>query len=154
MAKVCKKCEVGKPLEDFPKHPECRDGRKGVCKVCTYAGQKARSKSGGAISQKKYRKTPRGYIMQTYRNMLSRVRGWIKPHLYSGLDIVPREEFYAWALADGSEFFPMLEAYIASGLDMRLAPSIDRRDTSLGYTLDNIRWLTHSENSSLGGMNK
>lgn len=57
MVKSCGKCGCAKPLEDFPKHPECKDGRKGVCKVCTYALQKERVKRDGNKDHKAYRRT-------------------------------------------------------------------------------------------------
>jgi hypothetical protein len=39
--RVCKKCGVEKPLEDFPKEKTCKEGRKHQCKVCTEARHKA-----------------------------------------------------------------------------------------------------------------
>lgn len=153
MRKVCSKCLTEKPLEGFPKHPQCLDGHKGVCKQCTYAQQKIRGKLNGNKDTVRYRKTPKGYLMTTYTNMTGRVKGNVKPHLYKGLDILPREDFYAWALKD-STFTDMLTVYAATGYDQRFAPSIDRIDTKEGYVIGNIRWLTHSENSSLGGQNK
>jgi len=32
--KTCKGCGETKPLTDFNKHPQCKDGRKGKCKTC------------------------------------------------------------------------------------------------------------------------
>lgn len=34
MLKICKKCNIEKPIEDFPKHSGCKDGRYNVCKKC------------------------------------------------------------------------------------------------------------------------
>lgn len=72
-SKTCSKCNFVKDLTLFPKHPECRGGRKGVCKDCTRLQQNKYAKNSGNKSQKSYRKTPKGFVMQTYRNMLSRV---------------------------------------------------------------------------------
>ena len=47
-------------------------------------------------------------------------------------------------------FDKLYDDWVSSGFDKKLSPSIDRVDTSKGYTLDNMRWLTHSENSSIG----
>lgn len=99
---------------------------------------------------RRYEQTnPRGYLMRTYRNMLSRVIGMLpkKAHLYEGLPILPKSAFYAWALADDSAFWPLWRTWQASGRDKRLSPSIDRKDSSRGYTLDNMQWLTHADNS-------
>jgi len=89
--------------------------------------------------------------MRVYRNMLSRVRG-IQPRnreLYVGFPILPKEQFYDWALSD-SQFVQLFSVWEASRFDRRLTPSIDRINPDRGYESDNIRWLTHSENSSLG----
>jgi hypothetical protein len=34
MEKECSKCEVTKPIEQFPNDPRCADGKRGVCKEC------------------------------------------------------------------------------------------------------------------------
>ena len=154
MKKVCKKCGAERPLIEFPKHPGCSDGHKGTCKVCTYAAQKARVKKDGNKNTKAYRKRPSGYIMQTYSNMFGRVSGKIKPHLYAGKDILPKEDFYLWANNPENGFMELFEKYVETGFDQRFAPSIDRIDTSKGYIIGNIRWITHSLNSSLGAKNK
>ncbi|MGW3674655.1 endonuclease VII domain-containing protein [Streptomyces sp. NPDC005166] len=32
--KVCNKCDTTKPLDEFPVHKQCKDGRRGTCKAC------------------------------------------------------------------------------------------------------------------------
>ena len=85
-----------------------------------------------------------------YRNMISRVNGVQKKylHLYEGLDILPKEQFYEFALND-SEFHRLFKEWEDSLYQRRLCPSIDRIDTKLGYVLGNIQFLTMSENPSL-----
>ena len=104
---------------------------------------------------KKYEKTKTGYLMRTYRNMLSRVRGILKKkaHLYGGLDILPKKEFYEWASGD-KNFDTLFSAYSKSGYQMRLSPSINRIDSTVGYIDGNMEWITHSENSRLGSISK
>ena len=94
--------------------------------------------------------------MQTYRNMLSRVTGKLikKSHIYEGLDILSKQEFYQWSLNETSDFHKLFEDYVSSGFNMKLAPSIDRIDSKEGYIMGNIRWITHSLNSSLGSKNR
>lgn len=151
----CRKCCKVKELQDFPKHPECTDGRKFVCKACVYSRQKVQVKESCNSAQRKYSKTEKGFLVRTYSNMLGRVKGLIKnkQHLYLGLEILSREDFYNWSITN-PDFKKLLEDYKDSGYDMKLAPSIDRIDTSKGYILGNIRWMTHSENSALGGKNR
>jgi hypothetical protein len=38
-------------------------------------------------------------------------------------------------------------AWVDSGFTPKLVPSIDRIDNNKGYTIDNIRWLSKSDNS-------
>lgn len=152
MERQCKVCGEYKELELFTKHRECVGGRSHTCLACKNFRQREQRSSTNNASTKKYEKTLNGYIMRTYRNMLSRVRGILKNkrHLYDGLEILDKEEFYSWSMASN---FPVLMAdYEKGGYDMKLAPSIDRIDSSLGYTVGNIRWITHSENSSLGSL--
>lgn len=104
----------------------------------------------GNAATLKYERTKKGKLMRTYRNMQSRVTGVLhkKAHLYEGLPILSREAFYAWAQAS-AEFHRLYDGWVASGYSCGDSPSVDRIDASKGYTLDNMRWLTHRENSSL-----
>lgn len=79
--------------------------------------------------------------------MKSRVFGVQKkcPHLYVGKEILPKEDFYNWIL-NNEKFHALFSRYEVSNYDIRLAPSVDRIDSSIGYTLNNIQILTNSEN--------
>ena len=103
----------------------------------------------------KYEKTVPGFLMRKYRNMLSRVNGVQKSkhHLYSGKHLLSKDEFYAWSKVSG-EFFTLFDAWEISGYDRKLCPTVDRIDSSKGYFVENMRWITHSENSSLGTISK
>lgn len=91
--------------------------------------------------------------MRLYRNMQSRITGVQKQkfHLYEGKELLNRNDFYNWAI-DNSTFLQMFEVYKNSGFDRKFAPTVDRVDSSKGYILENMRWLTHSENSRLGSL--
>ena len=106
-------------------------------------------------STKKYEKTKKGFLMRLYRNMLSRVTGVHreKYHLYKGKGILHRQDFYQWALASG-KFHALFNEWEISNYDRKLTPSVDRIDSSCGYTLDNIEWVTHSENSRRGAIKR
>jgi hypothetical protein len=99
-------------------------------------------------SCKKYEKTKHGFLMRCYRNMQSRVTGVQKKkfHLYAGKPLLDRESFYEWAHADET-FHKLFDAWEEEGYERRMSPSINRINADGGYTLDNIEWLTHSENS-------
>lgn len=96
----------------------------------------------------RYEKTPSGFLMRKYRNMQSRVLGIqkLKSHLYLGLYILPREEFYRWATTNET-FWVLYRKWIVSGYDRKLCPTVDRIDPAKGYELPNMEWVTHSENS-------
>lgn len=105
-----------------------------------------RSKTNNQCTRK-YEKTKSGFIMRMYRNMQSRITGiqWKKRHLYSGKELLSRENFYSFAFND-SAFHELFDKWEKSGYDRRLAPSIDRINSDYGYKIDNIRFITFSEN--------
>jgi hypothetical protein len=96
----------------------------------------------------RYEKTIKGFLMRKYRNMLSRVRGIQKnkAHLYFGKYILPKKMFYQWSLKN-KDFRRLWSLWVKNGYSRRLCPSIDRIDSSIGYHLFNMRWVTQSENS-------
>jgi hypothetical protein len=106
-----------------------------------------RAANGNAVTQR-YERTPQGKLMRTYRNMQSRVLGILKTkrHLYEGKEILSRDAFYAWAQAS-PEFRRLFDGWVASGYRCGASPSVDRIDPTQGYTLSNMEWVTHSENS-------
>lgn len=100
---------------------------------------------------KRYEKTKKGFLVRLYRNMQSRIEGVQKQkhHLYEGLSLLPRETFYEWAL-NSPEFHKLFDEYKSQGYPRKLAPSVDRVNSSLGYFISNMEWVTHSENSRRG----
>jgi len=109
--------------------------------------QRKRRRGNNNFHTKKYEKTKNGFLMRAYRNMLSRVRGVTKNknHLYLGLEILHKKDFYAFSLADNN-FHKLFYVWENSGHERRLTPSIDRIDSKLGYTLDNMQWIAFSDN--------
>lgn len=119
------------------------------------AKERVRYCNGGKEYYKKYEKTIDGFLMRGYRNMLSRVKGIqkLKAHLYLGKEILSKESFYKWA-NESKEFHKLYTNWTLNGYERKLTPSVDRIDSSKGYELDNMRWITHSENSRLGAINR
>lgn len=106
-----------------------------------------RDRTANAVTRR-YEKTPKGFLMRMYRNMQSRVTG-VQPkkaHLYKGKYLLSRQEFYDWAIPD-IEFHKLFGKWVKSNYDRKLTPTVDRVDSSNGYTLSNMEWVTHSENS-------
>lgn len=119
------------------------------------AKQRAYRKANGNACTIKYERTKHGKLMRIYRNMKSRVDGvqWMKAHLYSGKYLLPKYQFYAWAL-ESADFHRLFREWEESGYDRKLAPSVDRVDSSHGYAIWNMQWVTHSENSRRGAVSK
>lgn len=56
-----------------------------------------------------------------------------------------KEEFYIFLKS--SRFDEVFKTWVKSGRDAKLAPSVDRIDCKMGYSIGNIQILTRSENS-------
>lgn len=109
-----------------------------------------RARTKGAAT-KKYEKTLPGFIMRQYRNIKSRIEGvqTHNSHLYAGKFLMPKEEYYAFALND-PDFNLLWAEYAASGYDSSKAPSPDRKDSSDGYRVSNIRFIPALDNALQG----
>lgn len=151
----CNKCGELKTKENYGVDNTRKCGLKSTCKLCTNRDRKSYRKRSNNAATFKYEKTPKGYLVRTYRNMLSRITGVLKEksHLYAGLPILDKESFYVWALSN-EDFLNLYSNWVEQGYCRKLSPSIDRIDTMKGYVMGNIRWLTHSDNSKLGSLSK
>jgi hypothetical protein len=109
----------------------------------------------GNSCTRKYEKTKKGFLMRCYRNMQSRVTGVQKEkhHLYKGKELLERQEFYEWAL-NSKDFHRLFAIWEFFGYDRKLTPSVDRVDSSQGYKVSNMEWVTHSENSRRGNRSR
>lgn len=117
------------------------------------AYQRERRKATGNACTQKYERTKHGKLMRIYRNMKSRIEGVqkSKAHLYAGKYLMPKEEFYVWAIMS-PDFHRLYAEWVESGYERKLAPSVDRKDSSIGYRAWNMEWVTHSENSRRGSV--
>lgn len=117
--------------------------------------QRAYRKANGNACTLKYERTKYGKLMRIYRNMKSRIEGVQKQkyHLYRGKYLLPKDEFYAWAVMS-PEFHRLFAEWVESGYERKLAPSVDRVDSSIGYRTWNMQWVTHSENSRRGSVSR
>ncbi len=97
---------------------------------------------------KKWRRTKSGFLQMKYHHMKGRVEGRSgrTSHLYKGLYLLDKEEFISKSLSDSS-FNKLYASWVASGYSRRLVPSPDRIDSIKGYSWDNIKWVTWSENA-------
>jgi hypothetical protein len=111
-----------------------------------------RLKTGNA-STFKYEKSFKGFVMRMYRNMKSRITGIQKEkaYLYKGKELLPKDQFYSLAYSSVKlkELFNYWEAH---HYNQRLTPSVNRIDSTKGYSIGNIEFITHSENSRLAAL--
>lgn len=117
--------------------------------------QRLYRKRTGNIVTRRYEKTPKGYIMRMYRNMKSRVTGVQKKkaHLYKNLYLLPKEDFYNW-ITNNPKFLELYNEYKAKNYSRKLAPSVDRVNSAIGYEIHNMEIVTHGENSRRGSINR
>lgn len=123
------------------------------CQACKAEWRRSYLQKMGYGWRHGYEKTKNGFLMRLYRNMKSRVTGIhrVKFHLYKGKELLDKEVFYTWA-KDSKKFHRLFKDWEMSGYQQSLTPSVDRIDPTKGYMLDNMEWVTHSENSRRGAV--
>tara|TARA_R110000868_G_scaffold158316_5_gene386331 strand:+ start:1792 stop:2247 length:456 start_codon:yes stop_codon:yes gene_type:complete len=144
--KKCKKCNQLLNLEEFARHKECKDGYGNTCKKCKLILQRKKRKVNNNSYTKKYEKTKNGFLVRLYNNMKNRINGTHnKSHLYANKELIDKKTFYEWSL-NNNKFHNLFEVWKDSEYKRVLTPSVDRIDSEFGYKLDNMRWVTFSEN--------
>ena len=98
--------------------------------------------------------TIHSYLSRKYRGMKLRVEGRQGKYAskdnkyYLGKPIVSKDVFLLWA-KNHRDFLRLYKQYVAARFDRKLSPSVNRIDSNLGYTLDNMEWVTTSQNCSM-----
>lgn len=96
------------------------------------------------------KKCVKTFINIRYDGIQNRVSGHGDTR-YRGLNRCTREEFKEWA-SEQKGLHILHKEWSITGNKLKDCPSIDRIDPTRGYTVGNMRWITHSENSRLGGL--
>lgn len=146
--KICVNCKIEQPITEFYRNNK-------QCRACLNKKQRLRRKISNNKVILKYEKTKKGFLMRLYRNMTSRITGVQKAkyHLYQGKELLDKDVFYIWAM-NNSIFHILFKNWEDSEYNRKLTPSVDRVDSSKGYNLNNMEWITHSENSKRGSINR
>ncbi|MGZ3802838.1 MAG: hypothetical protein ACXVB4_01415 [Pseudobdellovibrionaceae bacterium] len=95
------------------------------------------------------------FRVQTWKNLTQRCansgahQDWSNPkkrrYYLSGIKLlITKEQFYKWCELNWK--------FISEFYQRGITPSIDRINSKLHYTLENIRVISHSENSRLGAI--
>lgn len=128
MAKRCKRCEEIKSFDLFSVSRSNKGGYNTLCKQCV------------CLRNKEYWRTPAGRVSQIYAIQVqtSKQRGHAAP-------AYDRKTLTTWAYTQGLDV--LMNAWVDSGYDKQLIPSVDRRDPNQRYSLTNIRLVTWAENN-------
>lgn len=153
--KTCIRCGVDQSIDQFRPQKETKDGHANQCRLCLNEIQRIKRSANRNEATHKYEKTPNGFLMREYRNMESRVTGVQKQkaHLYLGLPLLDRDSFYAWANLQMT-FHDLFQMWWLSGYNRKLTPTVDRINSSKGYEIGNMEWVTHSVNSQRGAVSR
>ncbi len=134
----CRQCGINKPRDEY-------SGAYGgkYCLPCLKKRQ--------LMDKRRFFLTVKGYVQSMYAQIRSRCNRTTGLKGYKGLKYMEREEFYKFGLNDRN--LPnLVRAYIDSGYEMRLAPSINRIDPKFGYITGNIEIIPMGENARLGAI--
>jgi len=128
MAKRCNRCEQLKAVEYFSVSRSHKGGYSTICKACV------------CERNKEYWRTPDGRMSQIFANqtMSSKQRKHSPP-------VYTRAELTAWAYQNG--LTTLWETWRNGNYEKSLIPSVDRKDPNKGYSLQNIRLVTWTENN-------
>lgn len=73
-----------------------------------------------------------------------------RPDLYFGKPIMPKDVFLNWA-KNHPDFLQMYKRWASCNFDRKMTPTVNRIKSNKGYTLDNVEWVTNSQNCGLSG---
>lgn len=71
-----------------------------------------------------------------------------RPDLYIGKAIMPKDAFLVWS-KNHPDFLSLYKRWVTCGFDRKLTPVINRINSSRGYVLGNMEWMTNSQNCGL-----
>lgn len=122
--KVCSICSVNKPLTEFRKQKTGTLGHRADCNECV----------------KRFVRSETGLINQMYSGMKARSkRKGFTPINFS------KDEFIDF-LNSSTPIADLYDAWVKSGYESDLKPSVDRLDDYQGYSLGNIQVTTQKQN--------
>lgn len=126
--KQCSKCKIILDESKFGKSKTYSDGLNTICKKCNKLKSNAYFKTKNGIvtaiyAHQKSHSIEKGRPVPTY------TKEWLKEWMHSNED-----------------FNKLFDEWVISGYDRWLKPSIDRKDSRLPYTEDNIELMSWKDN--------
>lgn len=151
--KQCFKCKKIKTLSDFYKHPQMPDGYVNKCKECNKKDVRENYKE-KIFEKRSYDSQRSRYSFQRifsnrWMHIKNRCDGKIKQSVrYSKYNYLTKEEFIDWCYKKENiySFFNIWRKWKESNFQRNMTPTIDRKNDSLGYTVENIQWLSLRDN--------
>lgn len=145
ITKKCKDCGVDKGVADF--YPT-----QGECKECSKKRVRKNwdNKRGyyEKYDKKRIRENFNYIFLHRYSGLKARVEGRaIRKYKVEGMDICTKEEFIGWCKENLSEFKILHSKWKESKYNTKLIPSIDRKNNNVGYLINNLQWISKSDNS-------
>lgn len=133
--KTCSDCKLSKTKDSFYTLERMRDGLSGKCKECTKKDVKANSERVGSA----YDFSEKGFFRVLYKSQKRHQK--LRGH---GDMPYSKADLETWCRSNG--FQRLYDEWKLSGNDKNKKPSVDRIDSLEGYSFDNIRLVTWSEN--------
>lgn len=153
--KTCSKCGEKKEVSNFYTHPETSDGYLNKCKECAkkdaILNRKNKNTYYKNYDKGRYQNNTERLFRHKYYMMKQRVLGKNKKHKYTvvGKNLCSLNDFLSWCYSKNSmnQFIPIYQKWKDNKFVKKLSPSIDRINNNLGYEINNLQWLTQSNNS-------
>lgn len=120
-----------------------------MTKLCKYTGCENTANKDAYCKKHDTKVTIDRFLSNLYSAMKRRVTTGTNtntPHLYVGKPIMPRDVFMSWA-KNHPDFLEMYKRWVSCNFDRKLTPVVNRLDSSKGYVLSNVEWVTNSQNS-------
>lgn len=131
------------------------DGHLNKCKECNKTDVRAnytkRLDQYRAYDKLRQRRSKRRIFAHRYSQLKQRVEGRaVRPYPVEGREILSYGDYCVWVTNNMDVFDDLYATWEQSGFSRKLTPSIDRINNDKGYTMDNMQWITVSDNSKKG----